>query len=100
MRSRRDTRRFWGEIMRLAGKVAVLSLIFSVLSGCATTRPVNFDTLLQPDPGLPRLEYVEVMGTLAVQRAIAAAAEQARGLQGVDLYTATPALVTVLFRLP
>jgi len=81
-------------------RIVFLATVGLLVSACATTQPVDLNAFLVPDPRLPRLEHVELMATLAIQKVVAAAPGAAQALQAADSFAATSAFVTILFRTP
>lgn len=78
----------------------LLFLFFTV--ACATTPKQTFDfnTLLQPNPNLPRFEDVETIGRLAVQRLITAMPQLTQTFLTYDTFTVTSATVTIFTKFP
>lgn len=80
--------------------VWLLLLLFPI--ACATTpkQTLDINTLLQPNPNLPQIEQVEIIGTLAVQRLIAAMPKQTHIFLAIDTFTITSTMVTIFTKFP
>lgn len=89
------------EITQRKAFIGWLLFLFLIVA-CATTpkQTSDLNTLLQPNPNLPRIEDVETIGTLAVQRLIAAMPQLTQTFLASDTFTITSVTVTIFTKFP